>query len=71
MKPRPLARGPPLRCGVCGSRRVIAVLPGSEPLYAPGGILIAREVTQLAWCRACWPVARELSTPDREGINAC
>jgi hypothetical protein len=53
--PRPLARGPPLVCSVCGSRRVLAVRPGSDPVFAPGGIVIAAGLPRMCWCRAHWP----------------
>lgn len=61
-EPRPLARGPPLRCGVCGSRRVMAVLPGSEPVVE-FGITLSRGVAQLAWCRRCWPMLAAVRAP--------
>jgi hypothetical protein len=80
-QPRPLSRGPPLRheqalgltCAVCGSRAIIAALPGSEPEYAPGGILLSAGVPLSCWCKRCWPVllGGKLSTDRRGGINAC
>jgi hypothetical protein len=69
MKPRPLATGPPLVCAVCGSPKIIAALPGSEPEYAPGGILLSAGVPLSCWCAAHWTTWTVL--PKRRGrINA-
>ena len=49
---------PALACEGCGSRKLIAVSPGSEPETASGGILIARGEAARGWCWACWPMLR-------------
>jgi len=38
---------PRCRCG----RKAIAVAPGSEAIYAPGGILVTRAKPAMAWCK--------------------
>jgi hypothetical protein len=63
MTPRPLARGPPLVCAVCGSPDWIAALPGSEALYAPGGILLRAEVPRSCWCLPHWKQLLERTLP--------
>jgi hypothetical protein len=72
MKPRPLSRGPPLTCAVCGSCKIIAALPGSEPEYAPGGILLSAGVPLSCWCLPHWTALlnRTLPKPPPEVINA-
>jgi hypothetical protein len=72
MKPRPLATGPPLVCAVCGSSKIIAALPGSEPEYAPGGILLSAGVPLSCWCAAHWAFVldRTLPTPSPERIHS-
>lgn len=69
-QPRPLATGPPLVCTVCGSDRIIAALPGSEPTWAPGGILIAAGVPLTCWCLAHWKqlLANTLPKSPRAGV---
>lgn len=61
--PRPLARGPPLACAVCGSRKIIAAQPGSEATYAPGGILLSAGVPLSCWCAAHWAVLLDRTLP--------
>jgi hypothetical protein len=72
MKPRPLATGPPLTCAVCGSCKIIAALPGSEPEYAPGGILLSAGVPLSCWCLPHWRelLNRTLPTPSPERIHS-
>lgn len=40
------------RCA-CGSSDIFAIKPGVNALYAPGNILIEREVPTVFTCRAC------------------
>jgi hypothetical protein len=72
-QPRPLGRGPPLTCAVCGSDRIIAAVPGTEAEYAPGGILLRAGVSLSCWCLEHWTALldRNLPKPRRGGINAC
>lgn len=37
----------------CGSSDIFAIKPGVDALYAPGNILIEREVPTVFTCRAC------------------
>lgn len=48
---------PPYRCA-CGSLEVVAFDPGSEPVTAPGGIVIDSGRVASARCLRCWPAAK-------------
>jgi hypothetical protein len=46
------------RCCTCGSREIVAIAPGSEPVVAPGNIVVCRGTPARAWCMRCWPVLK-------------
>jgi hypothetical protein len=59
MQTAPIISIATLRCGGCGSADIVAVDPGDEPVYAPGGILIDAGRPVTARCLACWAGPRE------------
>lgn len=42
-----------IRCA-CGSADLVLVKPGSEPVVAPGGIILERGEPTTGTCMACW-----------------
>jgi hypothetical protein len=60
------ARVPGLRCIVCGAEEIIAIKPGSDPVYGPldpatvrgenvAGALLRPGREDVAYCWAHWP----------------
>ena len=44
-------------CSTCGSDAVVAVTPGSAPVWAPGRIVVDAGAQSRAYCRPCWTAA--------------
>lgn len=46
-----------LRCHACDSSDVVLIKPGTDPVTAPGGIVIDQGEPTTATCLACWKPA--------------